>query len=144
LIDHLGSYIFHGPEAPSIDQHLVLGVSLGGHAAWQVLFNEPRVTAAVVIIGCPDYMRKFLISYFTTELHCRPNLLESSHICKVSPWKSTKLWSGLITNKHSSLSELRIEVIQIPLLTDFLSSALETIAPVGVRIRDAILGFNVL
>jgi pimeloyl-ACP methyl ester carboxylesterase len=75
LIDHLGSYIFHGPEAPSIDQHLVLGVSLGGHAAWQVLFNEPRVTAAVVIIGCPDYMRKFLISCFTTELHCCPNLL---------------------------------------------------------------------
>lgn len=43
----------------------MLGVSLGGHAAWQVLFNEPRVTAAVVIIGCPDYMRKFLISYYT-------------------------------------------------------------------------------
>jgi len=57
-MDHLGSYIFHGPDAPSLDQHLVLGISLGGHAAWQVLFNEPRVTAAVVIIGCPDYMRE--------------------------------------------------------------------------------------
>jgi len=57
LIDHLGSYIFHGSDAPSIDQHLVLGISLGGHAAWQVLFNEPRVTAAVVVIGCPDYIR---------------------------------------------------------------------------------------
>jgi pimeloyl-ACP methyl ester carboxylesterase len=37
----------------------VLGVSLGGHAAWQVFFNEPRVTAAAVIIGCPDYIREF-------------------------------------------------------------------------------------
>lgn len=57
LIDHLESYIFHGPDHHSIDQHLVMGISLGGHAAWQVLFNDERVTAAVVIIGCPDYMR---------------------------------------------------------------------------------------
>ncbi|RDW91290.1 hypothetical protein BP5796_02455 [Coleophoma crateriformis] len=56
LIDHLGSYIFHGPNTPSIDQHMVLGISLGGHAAWQIFFSEPRVTTAVVIIGCPDYM----------------------------------------------------------------------------------------
>jgi hypothetical protein len=56
LIDHIGSYIFARPNAPSIDQHVVLGISLGGHAAWQVIMNEPRVTAAVVIIGCPDYM----------------------------------------------------------------------------------------
>jgi len=62
LIDHLGSYVFNGPDAPPIEQHLVMGVSLGGHAAWQVLFNDPRVTAGVVIIGCPDYMRKFHIS----------------------------------------------------------------------------------
>jgi len=58
LIDHLESYIFHGADDRSIDQHLVLGVSLGGHAAWQVLFSDERVTAAVVIIGCPDYMRE--------------------------------------------------------------------------------------
>ncbi|TVY68807.1 hypothetical protein LSUE1_G008659 [Lachnellula suecica] len=57
LIDHLGSYIFNGPNEPSIEQHLVMGISLGGHSAWQVLFNDPRVTAGVVIIGCPDYMR---------------------------------------------------------------------------------------
>ncbi|CZT41318.1 uncharacterized protein RSE6_01041 [Rhynchosporium secalis] len=56
LIDHLGSYIFLGPDDPAVTQHLVMGISLGGHAAWQVLFNEPRVTAGVVIIGCPDYM----------------------------------------------------------------------------------------
>lgn len=58
LIEHLGSYIFLDPGSPRIEQHFVLGISLGGHAAWQVIFNEPRVTAAVVIIGCPDYMRE--------------------------------------------------------------------------------------
>lgn len=58
-MDHLGSYIFHDDNAPSLDQHLVLGWSLGGHAAWQVIFNEPRVTAAVVVIGCPDYMSEY-------------------------------------------------------------------------------------
>ncbi|PVH85300.1 hypothetical protein DL98DRAFT_452101 [Cadophora sp. DSE1049] len=56
LIDHLGSYIFNGPNDPSITQHLVMGISLGGHSAWQVLFNDPRVTAGIVIIGCPDYI----------------------------------------------------------------------------------------
>lgn len=59
LIDHLGSYIFHGKDEPQIDQHLVLGVSLGGHSSWQVILADERVTAAVVIIGCPDYLRQF-------------------------------------------------------------------------------------
>lgn len=63
LIDHLGSYIFHGPENPSITQHLVMGISLGGHAAWQVLFNEPRVTAGIIIIGCPDYTSEYCRSF---------------------------------------------------------------------------------
>ncbi|KFY74205.1 hypothetical protein V499_05765 [Pseudogymnoascus sp. VKM F-103] len=61
LIDHVGSYIaedFQG-VMPEIGRNLVLGVSLGGHAAWQVLFAEPRVEAGVVVIGCPDYMREF-------------------------------------------------------------------------------------
>ncbi|KAH7350815.1 hypothetical protein BKA65DRAFT_426173 [Rhexocercosporidium sp. MPI-PUGE-AT-0058] len=74
LIDHLGSYIFHGPDYPSITQHMVMGISLGGHSAWQVLFNEPRVTAGIVIIGCPDYINLMtdrarlskLPSYITT------------------------------------------------------------------------------
>ncbi|OBT87503.1 hypothetical protein VE02_03609 [Pseudogymnoascus sp. 03VT05] len=59
LIDHVGSYIaenFVG-VMPGIERNLVLGVSLGGHAAWQVLFAEPRVEAGVVVIGCPDYIR---------------------------------------------------------------------------------------
>jgi pimeloyl-ACP methyl ester carboxylesterase len=59
LMDHIGSYIFQdlGREIP-IEQHLTLGISLGGHAAWQIFFSERRIEAAVVIIGCPDYMRK--------------------------------------------------------------------------------------
>ena len=36
---------------------MVLGVSLGGHAAWHCIFHDPRITTAVVIIGCPDYIR---------------------------------------------------------------------------------------
>lgn len=39
-----------------IDQHLVLGVSLGGHSTWQIMFADPRVTAGIAVIGCPDYM----------------------------------------------------------------------------------------
>lgn len=35
--------------------NIVLGVSLGGHSAWQCLFHDARVSAVVVVIGCPDY-----------------------------------------------------------------------------------------
>ena len=35
---------------------MVCGISLGGHAAWQCLIHDPRVTSAIVIIGCPDYV----------------------------------------------------------------------------------------
>jgi hypothetical protein len=45
----------------AVDQHLVLGVSLGGHSAWQAFFGEERVSAAVVIIGCPDFMGESLV-----------------------------------------------------------------------------------
>ncbi|KXJ87717.1 hypothetical protein Micbo1qcDRAFT_197703 [Microdochium bolleyi] len=44
-------------QSKTIDQHLVLGVSMGGHCAWQLLFEDPRFDAGVVVIGCPDYMR---------------------------------------------------------------------------------------
>lgn len=62
LLDHVGSYLFEtrvGPP-PAIERSLVLGVSLGGHAAWHLLFEEPRISAAAVVIGCPDYMRTSL------------------------------------------------------------------------------------
>ncbi|KAF2260050.1 alpha/beta-hydrolase [Lojkania enalia] len=57
LLDHLESYIFHSLTSPTITQNLVLGISLGGHASWHCILSEPRITAAVVGIGCPDYTR---------------------------------------------------------------------------------------
>ena len=55
LLDYLPSYVFPGAEH-TIQVNLVCGVSLGGHAAWQCLFHDPRITAAIVVIGCPDYI----------------------------------------------------------------------------------------
>ncbi|MCJ1437182.1 hypothetical protein MMC27_006567 [Xylographa pallens] len=56
LITYLPSYIFPSSER-HISSNLVLGISLGGHAAWHCVFHEPRITTAIVIIGCPDYAR---------------------------------------------------------------------------------------
>lgn len=59
LITALPGYLFltsqPPPTPPIFDQHLVLGISLGGHSAWQTLFTNPAVTAGVSIIGCPDF-----------------------------------------------------------------------------------------
>ncbi|KAF2020232.1 hypothetical protein BU24DRAFT_135618 [Aaosphaeria arxii CBS 175.79] len=57
LLTHIESYIFTAPGGPKITQNLVLGISLGGHAAWQCVLSDPRITSAVVGIGCPDYTR---------------------------------------------------------------------------------------
>ncbi|KAK7965117.1 hypothetical protein PG988_010121 [Apiospora saccharicola] len=72
LMDTLEGYLFgNGASGPGkiqvaalnsrrqgglIDQHLALGVSQGGHTTWQAMFAEPRLSAGVVVIGCPDYM----------------------------------------------------------------------------------------
>ncbi|KAI1744982.1 hypothetical protein F4680DRAFT_172070 [Xylaria scruposa] len=65
LLDVLEGYLFGAGDGPGaspsgehrlIESHLVLGVSLGGHSAWQLLFADSRVTAGVIVIGCPDYM----------------------------------------------------------------------------------------
>jgi pimeloyl-ACP methyl ester carboxylesterase len=57
LITHLPSYILTAPSSPKITTHMVLGVSLGGHASWHCILSDPRISAAVVGIGCPDYTR---------------------------------------------------------------------------------------
>ncbi|KAF2503131.1 hypothetical protein BU16DRAFT_521742 [Lophium mytilinum] len=57
LLTYLPSYIFHPPSPHRLTQHLVLGVSLGGHAAWHCILHDARITAAVAVIGCPDYTR---------------------------------------------------------------------------------------
>ena len=56
LLNYLSSYIFP-TSAHRIVTNLVLGVSLGGHAAWQCLLHDSRITSAIVVIGCPDYVR---------------------------------------------------------------------------------------
>jgi pimeloyl-ACP methyl ester carboxylesterase len=58
LLSYLQSYLPSHLPGPS--QHIVLGISLGGHAAWHCLLQDPRITTAVVIIGCPDFTRLML------------------------------------------------------------------------------------
>ncbi|KJY00597.1 hypothetical protein TI39_contig322g00019 [Zymoseptoria brevis] len=58
-----------------INDHICGGVSLGGHATWVALMTEPRISAGLVVIGCPDYtslmtdraMRSKLQSTMTTD-----------------------------------------------------------------------------
>ncbi|KAK3062513.1 hypothetical protein LTS18_003914 [Coniosporium uncinatum] len=54
LINHLESYTFP-THTYRITTHLVLGISLGAHAAWHCLLQDPRISAAAIIVGCPDY-----------------------------------------------------------------------------------------
>ncbi|MCJ1371238.1 hypothetical protein MMC20_002453 [Loxospora ochrophaea] len=56
LITYLPSYIFP-TSSHTLTTNLVLGISLGGHAAWHCILHDPRITTAMVIIGCPDYIR---------------------------------------------------------------------------------------
>jgi len=55
LMDALPGYVFPDGRVQVV-QHVMLGVSLGGHSGWQLMFAEPRVTAAVLVVGCPDFM----------------------------------------------------------------------------------------
>jgi pimeloyl-ACP methyl ester carboxylesterase len=55
LLTHLPSYLPRSVPTPS--QHLVLGVSLGAHSAWHCILHDPRISAACIIIGCPDFAR---------------------------------------------------------------------------------------
>jgi len=56
LINYIHAYAF--PEDDhDITDNIALGVSLGGHATWQCILHDPRITAGVVIIGCADYAR---------------------------------------------------------------------------------------
>ena len=57
LLDYLAAYIFPEEDSIEITQNLVFGISLGGHAAWQVLLRDPRITTGIVGIGSPDYVR---------------------------------------------------------------------------------------
>ncbi|KXS96645.1 hypothetical protein AC578_6913 [Pseudocercospora eumusae] len=52
LITHIESQLVF-----KIHDHVVGGVSLGGHASWVALMKEPRITAGMIVVGCPDYVR---------------------------------------------------------------------------------------
>ncbi|KAI9699724.1 MAG: hypothetical protein M1836_002758 [Candelina mexicana] len=54
LLAYLSSHIFPQSEH-IISTNIVLGVSLGGHAAWHCLLHDPNVSAAIVVVGCPDF-----------------------------------------------------------------------------------------
>lgn len=73
LMDALPGYLFLDEQddrpRPEWDQHICLGVSLGGHSTWQALFTDPRVTAGVSIIGCPDFQRKTPTIYLRLYTH---------------------------------------------------------------------------
>ncbi|KAH6674181.1 Alpha/Beta hydrolase protein [Halenospora varia] len=80
LIDHLESYIFHGPDEPSIDQHLVMGISLGGHSAWQCLFNEPMITA--LISSAQKYDPKGIV-FGISDVNSNPSQSEQKRIREI-------------------------------------------------------------
>ncbi|PWN29298.1 hypothetical protein BDZ90DRAFT_230191 [Jaminaea rosea] len=64
LIDLLPAYLFPHDDR-RVSAWCVMGKSLGGHAVWHVLKDEPRVTVGVNMIGCPDYGR--LLEYRTKQ-----------------------------------------------------------------------------
>ncbi|KKA30500.1 hypothetical protein TD95_002084 [Thielaviopsis punctulata] len=68
LMDVLEGYLF--PQTGGrVDQHMVLGKSLGGHTTWQTLFADERVTAGVAIVGCADFMRPELMTNRARNAH---------------------------------------------------------------------------
>lgn len=56
VVDFLSSYLFPHDER-TVAEWVVTGKSLGGHSAWHVLANEPRISIGVPFIGMPDYSR---------------------------------------------------------------------------------------
>jgi len=59
LIDFLPAYLFPRgvPGFEGDIEWLVAGISLGGHASWIVLRNDPRVKVGIPVIGCADYLK---------------------------------------------------------------------------------------
>lgn len=55
IIDYIDAYIFPTSDQ-KINTNIALGVSLGGHSTWSLAFHEPRITSALIFIGCPDYI----------------------------------------------------------------------------------------
>lgn len=97
LMDLLESHLFGANDhilsdsgRRRIDHNMVLGISLGGHSAWQLLFADPRVTAGVIVIGCPDYMGK-----------CRPQLQSNKRGMAYSPKGEVSIVTLILTINSS-------------------------------------------
>jgi dienelactone hydrolase len=77
--DVVEGYLFPDGRA-AVDHHLALGVSLGGHSVWQLMFCEPRITAGVAVIGCPDYMSESSPTLYYSHCCAASTPLPSSSI----------------------------------------------------------------
>lgn len=75
LADYLPGYLFPSAPEKRLARHIVLGVSLGAHAAWQCLLRDARFSAAAVVVGCPDYAR---LMRLRARQHKRPSWFASS------------------------------------------------------------------
>ncbi|CDZ96289.1 hypothetical protein [Phaffia rhodozyma] len=74
LIDFLPALLF--PEGDkTIEEFMVAGVSLGGHAAWTVLRHEPRVEIGIPIIGCPDFASLMTARLASQNLKFEPPII---------------------------------------------------------------------
>ena len=75
LIDYISAYAFPD-DSVKISQNIVLGISLGGHAAWHCILHDPRISSAVICIGCPDYARlmsdRARLSKLPTYMNSKP------------------------------------------------------------------------
>lgn len=71
IMSYLPVYVFPTHHSSYIlAQHIVAGVSLGGHSAYLAMLHEPRITAGVVVIGCPDYARLMQHRAEKSRLEC--------------------------------------------------------------------------
>jgi len=85
LLTYISAYIFP-TSSHTINNNIVLGVSLGGHAAWHCVMHDPRISTAIVIIGCPDYIRL---------------MADRARISKLESWtKSSPPGSEFLGSKH--------------------------------------------
>ncbi|KAB8416423.1 hypothetical protein FH972_024942 [Carpinus fangiana] len=117
LINYLPAYAFPDSER-FITDHIVLGVSLGGHAAWHCVLHDPRITAAVVVIGCTDYVRVMSDRARLSKLHTwtstdppgktflgsrdfPPSLLEA-----VDRWDPTGLLMGPMFERNVNVNQV--------------------------------------
>ncbi|KAK8089420.1 hypothetical protein PG997_004381 [Apiospora hydei] len=111
-------------QAGLIDQHLALGVSQGGHTVWQAMFAEPRLSAGVVVIGCPDYMAIMTdrILFGTREISASPSDVEKERLGSILDARLAKKKFQVLSG---GVDKLVPYALAKPFL-DFFKSAVET------------------